>query len=190
MARIVVFNHISLDGYFVDREGGMQWAHSRIGKDDAEWNSFVTENAKGKAVLMFGRKTYDMMASYWPTPMALQSAHDVAEKMNNAPKVVFSKTMDKASWQNTRLVKGDLISEVRKMKQAPGEDMVIFGSGTIVAQLVHAGLVDEYQFALNPIALGQGRTLFEGIKDNLSLKLTKTRPFNNGNVMLWYVPAA
>lgn len=191
MPRIIVFNHITLDGYFVDRNGEMRWAHSTKGsKEDPEWNAFVAENAKGKAVLMFGRKTYDLMASYWPTPMALQSAHDLAEKMNGASKVVFSKTMGKASWQNTRLVNGDLITEVRKMKQVPGEDMVIFGSGTIVAQLAGAGLIDEYQFALNPIALGQGRTQFEGIKDKLQLKLTKTRAFTNGNVMLWYTPAA
>jgi dihydrofolate reductase len=188
MPRIIVFNHITLDGYFVDANGEMRWAHSA--KDDAEWNAFVAENAKGSAVLMFGRKTYNLMASYWPTPMALQSAHAVAEMMNSSPKVVFSRTLDKASWQNSKLVKGDLVTEVRKMKHAHGEDMVIFGSGTIVSQLAEAGLIDEYQLALNPIALGKGRTLFEGVRDKVQLKLTKTRAFTNGNVMLWYVPAA
>jgi dihydrofolate reductase len=186
--RIIVFNHITLDGYFVDGKGDMSWAHSA--RNDAEWNAFVAENAKGNAVLMFGRKTYDLMAGYWPTPMALQNAHDVAQKMNSSSKVVFSKTMDQASWQNTRLVQGDLVTEVRNMKQSPGDDMVIFGSGTIVAQLAESGLIDEYQFALNPVAMGKGRSLFEGIKTKLQLKLTKSRTFSNGNVMLWYVPAA
>ena len=190
MPRIVVFNHVSLDGYFVDGGGEMHWARAHSVKDDSEWNAFVAENAKGNAVLMFGRKTYDLMASYWPTAMALQNAPQVAEKMNGASKVVFSRTMHKASWQNTTLVKGDLLTEARKMKQSPGEDMVIFGSGTIVAQLAEAGLIDEYQFALNPIALGKGRTMFDGIKDKLHLQLTRTRAFSNGNVMLYYAPPA
>jgi dihydrofolate reductase len=187
MPRIIVFNHVTLDGYFVDGKGDMSWAHSA--RNDSEWNGFVDENARGSAVLMFGRKTYDLMAGYWPTPMAMQSAHVVAEKMNSAQKIVFSRTLVNASWQNARLVKSDLVTEVSKMKKTPGEDMVIFGSGTIVSQLAEAGLIDEYQFALNLIALGSGRTLFEGLKDRVQLKLTKIRAFSNGNVMLWYTPA-
>jgi dihydrofolate reductase len=186
--RLIVFNNVSLDGYFVDNKGDMSWAHKAM--PDAEWNAFVVGNASGGGVLLFGRITYELMASYWPTPLAFKNGPIVAEAMNNLQKVVFSRTLDKASWKNTKLVKGELVAEVRKMKAEPGEGMAILGSGRIVSQLAQAGLIDEYQFALNPVILGQGRTMFDGIKDKLALKLTKTRVFGNGNVMLWYEPPA
>ena len=188
MRKLAVFNHVSLDGYFVDVNGSMSWAKS--GTKDAEWNAFVAENAKGDGPLLFGRVTYELMASFWPTPMADQHDPVVAERMNKLPKVVFSKTLDKASWSNTRLVKGDMVAEIRKMKKEPGEDMVILGSGSIVSQLAQEGLIDAYQVAVNPTILGQGRTMFEGVKEKLNLKLTKTRTFGNGNVFLCYEPAA
>jgi dihydrofolate reductase len=106
------------------------------------------------------------------------------------PKVVFSKTLNQASWNNTTLLKGDLAAEMRKMKQAPGEDMVILGSGSIVSQLAQEGLIDEYQIVVNPVILGKGRTMFDGVKEKLRLKLTKTRAFGNGNVLLCYEPTA
>jgi dihydrofolate reductase len=184
MRRLAVFNSVTLDGYFVDMKGDMSWAH----QDDAEWNAFVADNASGEAVLVFGRVTYEMMASWWPTPQALQSLPAVAERMNSLQKVVFSRTLDRASWSNTTLVKGDMVRAVRKMKQEPGNDLVILGSGSIVAQLAQEGLIDEYQIALNPVALGAGRTMFDGIRERLRLKLTQTRSFANGNVFLRYEP--
>jgi dihydrofolate reductase len=110
----------------------------------------------------------------------------VAEQMNDLPKIVFSRTLDHASWHNTRLVQGDPAAEVRKMKQEPGMDMVIMGSGTIVSQLTQARLIDEYQIVVIPIVLGQGRTMFEGLQERLPLKLIKMRTFGNGNVWLCY----
>jgi dihydrofolate reductase len=184
MRKLAVFNMVSLDGYFVDGHGDMSWAHKR----DAEWTSFTSENASGGGVLLFGRVTYDLMTSYWPTPMAAQQNPVVAEHMNNLHKVVFSRTLDKASWNNTTLVKGDLAAEVRRMKNEPGDNMVIMGSGTIVSQLTQQGLIDEYEFVVSPIVLGKGRTMFEGVRERLPLKLTKTRTFSNGNVFLCYEP--
>ena len=184
MQKLIVFNHVSLDGYFVDANNEMSWAKSEA--NDAEWNAFVAENAKGDGTLVFGRVTYEMMASFWPTPIADQHHPDVAKRMNEMPKVVFSRKLGKASWQNTRLMKGELATEVRKLKQEAGGGMAILGSGTIVAQLAQAGLIDEYQVVINPIILGKGRTMFEGAK--LNLKLTKSRAFGNGNVVLWYQP--
>jgi len=186
MRKLVVFNQVTLDGYIADINGDMSWAH----KQDAEWNTFVQENASGGGELLFGRITYELMTSYWPTPYAMQNDPIVAERMNNLPKVVFSRTLDKASWNNTKLVKGDMAAEIRKMKKEPGENMVIFGSGSIVSQLAPEGLIDEYQIVLNPVVLGKGKTMFEGIKEKLTLKLTKTRTFGNGNVLLCYEPMA
>ena len=111
MRKLSVFNHISLDGYFVDKNGQMSWAKAH---QDQEWNSFVADNAKGGGELMFGRITYQMMAGFWPTPMAKEMMPEVAERMNNLPKIVFSRNLNNAEWNNTRLIKGDLVDEVRK----------------------------------------------------------------------------
>jgi dihydrofolate reductase len=186
MRKLIVFNSVSLDGYFVDAKGDMSWAH----KQDPEWNEFTRENASGGGELVFGRKTYEMMASFWPTPQAMQMMPAVAEGMNRMPKVVFSRTLDKASWNNTRLVKDNIAVEMRKLKNEPGPGMAILGSGSIVAQLAQEGLIDEFQIVVNPVVLGKGRTMFEGIKDKLTLKHTRTRTFGNGNVLLCYEPLA
>ena len=184
MRKLIVFNLISLDGYFVDRKSEMSWAHSK----DTEFNAFAENNAKGGGVLLFGRITYKLMESYWPTPLAIRNDPLVAERMNNLPKVVFSRTMDKPAWNNTKLVKGDALVEIRRMKQESGIDMVMMGSGSIVSQLAQEGLVDEFQIVMVPVVLGQGRTMFEGIKEKLNMKLTKTRTFSNGNIFLCYEP--
>lgn len=185
MRKVVVFNMVSLDGYFVDGKGDMSWAH----KNDEEWNGFVSGNASGNGVLLFGRVTYEMMASYWPSPMALKNSPAVAKGMNEMPKIVFSRTLDSAPWNNTKLLKGDLATEIRKLKSETGPDMVILGSGSIVAQLAEENLIDEYQLATSPIVLGKGRTLFEGITRKLNLKLTQSRTFGNGTVFVCYQPA-
>jgi dihydrofolate reductase len=184
MPKLVTYNMVSLDAYFTDANGDMSWAH----KKDPEWQAFVSENASGGGQLLFGRVTYDLMASFWPTPFAAQSNPIVVERMNSLPKIVFSRTLDKASWNNTTLVKGDLTTEVRKLKREPGPNMTIMGSGSIVAQLADAGLIDEYQIVVSPLVLGSGRTLFEGVKKQLPMKLTKSRAFGNGNVVLCYEP--
>jgi dihydrofolate reductase len=186
MRRLAVFNHITLDGYFVDNAGQFGWA--RHGNDDPEFAQFVAENASGGGELVFGRVTYNIMASYWPSPIADQHMPEVARGMNASPKVVFSRTLDKADWNNTRLLKGDLVTEMRKLKAESGPGMCILGSGSIVAQLASAGLIDEYQMVLDPVALGKGRSMFDGIKEQLNLKLAKTRTFKNGKIFLSYGP--
>ncbi len=188
MRRVMVFNFVSLDGYFVDAHGDMSWAHA----DDPESRAFAAENASGggEGEFLFGRVTYDLMARYWPTPLARQNDPVVAEAMNARPKIVFSRTLEHPSWANTRVVKGDVAAEVRKMKSQPGGDMVIFGSGTIISPLAQVGLIDEYQLVVNPIVLGAGRSMFEGVKEKLALRLIRSRVFGNGNVFLCYEPAA
>jgi dihydrofolate reductase len=188
MRQLTVFNQVTLDGYFAGPNGDISWAHQN--SNDAEWNAFTAENAQGGGELVFGRITYEMMASYWPTPAAAMAVPVVAAQMNKLPKVVFSRTLDKASWSNTKLVKGDVAAEIDRMKKEPGKDMVIFGSGTIVSQLAQAGLIDEYQIVVVPVVLGKGRTMFEGVKEKLTLKPTKTRTFGNGNVLMSYQPKA
>ena len=186
MPKLTVFNHVTLDGYFTDANGDMRWAHQ--GSDDPEFQAWVEGNAAQGGQLLFGRVTYDLMASYWPTPMAAKNDSAVAERMNAIPKIVFSRTLDQATWSNTRLIKADLGTEVRKLKAEPGADITILGSGTIVSQLAQLGLIDVYQLVVNPIALGKGRTLFDGLQHRLPLKLTNSRTFRNGKVLLTYEP--
>ncbi len=188
MRKLVVFNNVTLDGYFAGANGDFSWAHS--GNDDPEFNAFIAENASGGGQLLLGRITYEIMAGYWPTPTAIKNDPAVAHGMNSMPKVVFSRTLDKLSWSNTKLMKGDIAPEIRKLKQEPGKDMAILGSGSIVSQLAPQGLIDEYQVLVNPVVLGQGRTMFDGIKEKLTLKLTRTRTFHNGKVFLCYEPIA
>jgi dihydrofolate reductase len=181
MRRLSVFDQISLDGYFVDGQGDMSWAH----KSDPEWSGFASENASGGGELVFGRVTYEMMASYWPSAQAAANAPVVAENMNARAKVVFSRTLERATWANTTLLKGDLLAEVRELKAKAGPELVILGSGSIVAQLTAARLIDAYQLVMVPIVLGSGRTLFSG-SSRQSLSLVRSRAFENGNVVLWY----
>ena len=185
-AKLVVFNQVTLDGYFAGEHGDISWAHRDI--ESAEWQAFVEDNAASGGQLLFGRVTYQLMAGYWPTPHAMKNDPVVAERMNNLPKVVFSRTLDQATWNNTTLVKDDVAGTIRRMKQASGAHMAIMGSGSIVSQLAQEGLVDEYQLVVIPVVLGKGRTMFEGLTTRLALKPTRTRTFDNGNVLLCYEP--
>lgn len=182
MRKLTVFENVSLDGFFVDAHGDMSWAH----KHDPEWTEWSGQNAQSGGELVFGRVTYQMMASFWPTEAARQQMPDIAEGINREPKVVFSRTLDRADWNNTRLEKGDLVEALRRLKGEPGGDLVIMGSGSIVSQAAAAGLVDSYTLVVNPVVLGRGRTLFETVRARLALELTDTRRFTNGNVVLSY----
>jgi dihydrofolate reductase len=184
MRRLIVFNNVSLDGYFVDSNGSMDWAHPD--RTDAEWSAFVSGNASGNGTLVMGRVTYELMIRYWPTPMAKQHDPVVAAGMNRMSKVVFSRTLQETSWNNTRLVRGGLPGEIRRMKQESGEGMAILGSGSIVTQLAQEKLIDEYHFVVNPVILGAGRTMFEGVTQKMELKLNGSRAFKNGYVVVQY----
>ena len=186
MRKLIVFNHISIDGYFTGENGDFKWAHT--GNDDPEYAAFVAGNASGEGQLLFGRVTYDLMAGYWPTAMADQHDPVVAKGMNNMQKVVFSRTMEKALWNNTKLIKTDIVSAIRKMKNEPGPGMVIMGSGSIISQLASEQVIDEYQIIVNPVAFGKGRTMFYCMNKMLSLKLMSSRTFQNGKVFLCFEP--
>ena len=184
--KCAAFMQISLDGYYCDAQGDMSFAHKA--PEDAEWNEFVAGNARSGGMLLFGRKTYEMMAAWWPTPMAAQAMPQVAAHMNALPKIVFSRSLTSASWSNTKLVRDDVVATVRQMKDEPGPDMAILGSGSIVTQLADAGLLDVLQVVVNPVALGAGQSLFSGLSQRLDFALTNTRVFGNGSVVLWYSP--
>ena len=184
MRRLSMFNFVTLDGYFEGpARGDISWhVHG------AEENEYSIESMKSGSILLFGRKTYELMAGYWPSAQAIQNYPVVADGMNNAEKIVFSKTLKKAEWNNTRVVTGDIVEEMRRMKQAPGKDLTVLGSGSIVTQFAASGLFDEYQIMVDPVILGSGTNIFKNISNKLRLKLISTRAFHSGVVLLCYRP--
>jgi len=183
MRKLVVFNFLTLNGYFEGPGGDLSW--HRHGEEESK---FASESVGQGGVLLFGRITYEHMAAFWPTPMAMQQMPAVAEGMNKAEKIVFSRTLRTADWKNTNIISGDLIKEVTKLKKTPGKDMCLLGSGSILTQLADAGLIDEYQFMIDPVALGSGTPAFKGLKKNLDLQLVSTRKFSSGVLLLNYQP--
>jgi dihydrofolate reductase len=184
MRKLFVFNLVSLDGFFEGPKRDISWHNV-----DAEFNEYAVELLNSVDALLFGRVTYELMASYWPTPDVMKNDPIVAERMNNLPKIVFSRTLDTVEWRNTRLVKDKIEEEIKKIKQQQGKDMALLGSGSITSEIAQLGLIDEYRIMVNPVVLGQGKPLFTGIKERLNLKLLKTRTFRSGNVLLYYEPA-
>ena len=184
MRKVFLFNMTTLDGYFEGPNQDISWHNV-----DEEFNDFAIEQLNEIGTLLFGRVTYQVMASYWPTESAISDDPVVAGLMNSLPKIVFSRTLDKAEWNNTKLVQENIAEEVVKLKQQSGKDIAIFGSSDLAVTLAEQGLIDEYRIIVNPVFLGGGTPLLKGIPNKLNLKLLKARTFKSGNVLLYYSPA-
>jgi dihydrofolate reductase len=185
MRNVLLFMMVSVDGYFEDAEGSIDWHNT-----DEDFNEFSSEQLDAVETLLFGRVTYELMASYWPTEAAIADDPGVDGRMNAKPKIVFSNSLESVDWEHTTLVHGDAAEELRKLKQEPGGDMIIFGSSTLAASLTAAGLIDEYRIIVAPIALGAGRPVLGGITTQVPLELVSAKPFRSGNVLLTYRPAS
>jgi dihydrofolate reductase len=183
MRKVMQFMMTSLDGYVARPNGDIDWHVT-----DEEFNDFAVEQIHSVDTLLFGRVTYEGMASYWPTPMAIEDDPEIANLMNTMPKIVFSKTLSRADWQNTRLIKDDVAAEVAKLKQAAGKDLIIFGSNNLSASFINLGLIDEVRIIVAPVLLGEGISLFAGVTNTPRLNLLKTRAFKSGNVLHYYAP--
>jgi dihydrofolate reductase len=173
----------SLDGYFEGPGRDINWHYV-----DAEFNEFAIDQVSSVDTLLFGRVTYELMADYWPTEAALRDDPIIADKMNGMPKIVFSHTLTGVDWQNTRLVRNNFVEEMMSLKAQPGGDMIIFGSSDLAVSFIPHGLIDEFRIMVNPVVLGDGKPLFQGIQHKLDMKLLKTRTFSSGNVLLYYKP--
>ena len=180
MRKVIVSNLMSLDGFFEGPNHELDWFVV-----DEEFFAYARDMLRGVDTILFGRKTYQHMADYWPSA----PAEEIADQMNNLPKIVFSRTLESAEWQNSTLVKSDAIAEISKSKQLPGKDMVILGSASLASFLLQRGLIDEYRVILNPVLLGSGRPLFQDVKQRLRLKLSRTKLFGSGVVVLYYQSA-
>ena len=184
MRKVILFNLITLDGFFEGAGSDISWHQV-----DDEFNEFAIEQLSTTDGLIFGRVTYQLMANFWPTPAGFTEEPATASKMNALPKHVFSHTLEKVDWNNTRLVIGDAVEELKKLKQPSGRDLFIFGSAKLSSTFIKYGLIDEYRLLLNPIVLGGGVPLFKDQDEMLRLKLLNTRTFRNGNVLLIYQPS-
>lgn len=177
-----MWNLLTLDGFF---EGPKSW--------DIDWHEYVwgpeleqfaIDQSKSIGMLLFGRVTYEGMAAYWTT-----ATGEIADFMNSIPKVVFSRTLERAAWNNTRLVKANAEEEVARLKQQPGKDLYVFGSANLSSTLMRRGLIDEYCLGFNPLILGGGNPLFKPSPDRMRLKLLEAKPLKSGVVLLRYEPA-
>jgi dihydrofolate reductase len=183
MPKLSCFNFVSLNGFYKGLREDISW--HRHGEEEAQ---FSAENAQKESILLFGRVTYEMMYSFWSTEQAMAMMPQVAEGMNRSEKIVFSRTLEKAEWNNARVVQHDIYSEVRKLKENGTKDMTILGSGSIVSQLADHGLIDLYSIMLDPVAIPYGSSIFHGISKKLDLRLIGTRTFESGVVLLNYEP--
>ncbi len=184
MRKAILFNMVSVDNYFEGPNADINWHHV-----DAEFNDFAIQQLDSAGGVIFGRKTYQMMASFWPSQFAIENDPIVAEKMNSILKYVFSNTLDKAEWNHTTLLKGNAIEELKNLKQQPGKDLIVFGSANLASALTRQGLIDEYRLMVNPVILGGGELLFKNVDEKINLNLLKTKTFQNGNVLLFYALA-
>jgi dihydrofolate reductase len=189
MGKIISFTLVSVDGYFAGPNGEIDWFK---GENDDEASEFSLEASKSPGTLIFGRTTYEMMAGYWPTPDAVKTDPVMAGRMNNYPKIVFSKSMkpvnDGPVWKNVRVLPEINTQGIAKLKEQDNGNISILGSGTIVQQFSNLGLIDEYQLMVVPVVLGAGKYLFKDVK-KMNLKLLEERTFRSGRIFLRYEPA-
>jgi dihydrofolate reductase len=197
--RIVMFNRVSADGYFGGPDGNLDWF---VPDDqlDAEGASGISDTD----TMLFGRRTYDMFESFWPHALAdakgpqdphaagrrSEAIRKMAVWINEATKVVFSRTRKDVTWKNSRLMPELDPREIAAMKRTPGKDMIVFGSGSIVSQLAEHGLIDEYLFIIAPVLLGSGKQLIHDVTKRSKLQLLEAKAYDSGNVRLRYAPRA
>lgn len=184
MRKVVLFMHLSLDGFAAGPNGELDWILY-----DEELEKYAEEVVSTVGAALYGRVTYHMM-EYWRTvlsnPSATKHEIDHAHWIENIPKFVFSKSLDQVDWNNTRLIKDNIAEEIQKLKQQPGKDLVIFGSPGLAQTFMQLDLIDAYQLTVNPVILGSGIPLFNNHKDKTKLKLVESRTLGSGVLGLHY----
>jgi dihydrofolate reductase len=179
MRRVIVSNLITLDGFFEGPNCELDWHIV-----DEDFFAYAAEMLRSVDTILFGRKTWEMMAAYWP----VAPSDPIADMMNGLPKMVFSNTLAAAGWANSTIIRGQAEAEVAHLKKQPGVDMVVLGSAELTSSLLRAGLIDEYRLIVNPVILGAGKPMFQDFHARLRLTLAGVRQFRSGVVMLSYQP--
>jgi dihydrofolate reductase len=189
MRKIIVFNYVTLDGFFAGPRGEIDWFKSI--KKDEEFEKETHDQAKSGGTVFFGRTTYEMMKSYWPTPEAIKGDPVMAKAVNKGEKIVFSRKLKSVeegpNWKNVSLLNEITEKNINKLKKHKGKDITILGSGTIIRQLAELGLIDEYQLMVVPVVLGAGKSFFANVRQ-MDLELIESKVYKNGIVQLRYRP--
>ena len=187
MRKVILNMMVSLDGFMEGPDKELDWHVV-----DDEFNEYGISVLNAVDTILFGRVTYQFFENYWPAaakdPGTSKIDLEIAEKINNINKIVFSTTLKDVEWENSKLLKNVIPDEINKLKQESGKDMVIFGGAGIAQSFINLNLIDEYRIIVNPVVLGKGKTLFENINKKFKLKLMKTKVFNSGVVILYYQP--
>ncbi|WP_379154638.1 dihydrofolate reductase family protein [Paenibacillus sp. sgz5001063] len=187
MRKLVLFLHASLDGFVEGPNGEMDigWVSY-----DADLEKHAKDILSTADTVIWGRGTYQMMHNYWPSvpsnPSASQHERNHAEWIEETAKIVFSTTLEKVEWNNSRLVKEGIEEEIQNLKQQPGKDMVILGSPRLAHYLMQLNLIDEYKITVSPVLIGSGLPLFQGLKDKINLTLLENKTFDSGAIGLVY----
>jgi dihydrofolate reductase len=181
MRKIVAGLHVSLDGV---TESPEKWTFQFF--NDEVGQEVGSQMAESDAILL-GRRTYEEFAAYWPGKSAADDP--IADFLNNTPKYVVSKTLKSPEWRNSTLIRGDVAEALTQLKEGPGKNITITGSVTLVGSLLSSGLIDELRLLLFPIVVGNGRRLFEDIREQFALKLVESKAFGTGVVALTFEPA-
>jgi dihydrofolate reductase len=184
VSTLAAFIITSLDGFHEGPNGEFDWAIV-----DEEFRDFAIRQLDEADTLGFGRATYDHMAAFWPTEQAEANDPAIASRMNSMPKLVFSTALEEAGWSGTSVIEGDAVERIGAVKAATGGELLVIGSAHLTAGFAAAGVLDELRIMISPIALGQGRSLFEDLKDRVALSLADVRQFGSGSVLLTYRPS-
>jgi dihydrofolate reductase len=174
----------SLDGFHEGPNGEFDWPIV-----DEEFRDFAIRQLDAADTLGFGRATYDHMAAYWPTDQAEANDPAIASRMNSKPKLVFSTALEHADWSNTTVVEGEAAERIEAVKAASGGELLVIGSAHLTACFVAAGVLDELRIMIAPVVIGQGRSLFEDLKDRVGLSLAHVRQFDSDSLLLTYRPS-
>lgn len=176
---------VTLDGYFEGPKHDISWHNV-----DAEFNDFAIPQMMEADTILFGKRTYQLMEEFWPSPAGLEGDPEVAYIMNSTPKVVISSSLKKVTetehWKNVRLIGDNIKEELQKLKEQDGKDVIVLASSNLCVSLLEWGLLDEIRIMENPVAIGEGTTLFKGLKNRVKFKLMQERTFHSGNVLLTY----
>ena len=182
MRKIVVSEGVSLDGVF-DAETMGKWAAPFYSEERDE---AVRGLVRSSDALLLGRTTYDLQAWYWPNQQA--DKYGIANHKNNMAKYIVTSTPLQAQWNNSTVIKQNVVEEIAKLKQQPGQDILIEGSATLVQTLMEASLIDEFRFMVHPVIAGGGKRFFKDGMDITKLKLVESKPISLGIVLLTYEP--
>jgi len=183
MRKIIVSTWLTLDGVF-DAESMGQWFAPY---DSEDRQTYIRDGILHSGAFIFGRKTYEMLAPYWSS--LKNNEMGVADQLNNSPKYVVSTTLQKADWNNSTIINGQVMDEIAQLKKTPGKDIQIEGSADLIKSLAAANLIDEYRFLVHPVIMGSGKRFFQDSEQMAGLQLVKTQTLDKGVVLLCYQPA-